>query len=119
MVTFRCANVKSCSAGFPLSENTKEKLIHCPACGHETNIWLKLKKMQELKDHRRMVMREIAGNRKKEPSDAVRELRTLMVEWDAVLIRPYEDVSRLERDLRVSLLLQYADYDNEWLKNYS
>ena len=47
LVTFRCSNA-GCKAGFPLKENTKEKLIKCPmeACGKETNIWLKLKRFQ-------------------------------------------------------------------------
>ena len=34
--------------GFPLKENTKEKVIVCPIkeCGKETNVWLKLKRIQ-------------------------------------------------------------------------
>ena len=103
MVTFRCSNLESCSAGFPLSENTKEKLIHCPMadCGAETNVWLKLKKIHELK-----------------ALHAVRTLKVLMVEWEKILFRPYEDVSRLDRDLRVVLMLQHADADKEWMQQF-
>ena len=47
MITFRCSN-ESCEVGFPLKENTKEKVIACPMkeCGKETNVWLKLKRIQ-------------------------------------------------------------------------
>ena len=47
MITFRCSN-ESCEVGFPLKENTKEKVIACPIkeCGKETNVWLKLKRIQ-------------------------------------------------------------------------
>ena len=47
MITFRCSN-ESCKVGFPLKENTKEKVIACPIkeCGKETNVWLKLKRIQ-------------------------------------------------------------------------
>ena len=47
MITFRCSK-DSCEVGFPLKENTKEKVIVCPIkeCGKETNVWLKLKRIQ-------------------------------------------------------------------------
>ena len=47
MVTFQCSG-DECKAGFPLKENTKEKVIKCPMeeCGKETNIWLRLKRFQ-------------------------------------------------------------------------
>ena len=47
MITFRCSN-EACEVGFPLKENTKEKVIACPMkeCGKETNVWLKLKRIQ-------------------------------------------------------------------------
>ena len=45
LITFRCSG-DECEVGFPLKENTKEKLIKCPMCQKETNIWLKLKKIQ-------------------------------------------------------------------------
>ena len=47
MITFRCSK-ESCEVGFPLKENTKEKVIVCPIkeCGKETNVWLKLKRIQ-------------------------------------------------------------------------
>ena len=45
LITFRCSG-DECQVGFPLKENTKEKLIKCPVCQKETNIWLKLKKIQ-------------------------------------------------------------------------
>ena len=117
MVTFRCSNLESCSAGFPLSENTKEKLIHCPMadCGAETNVWLKLKKIHELKALHTQ-MRKTAFSK---TDDAVRTLKVLMVEWEKILFRPYEDVSRLDRDLRVVLMLQHADADKEWMQQYS
>ena len=47
-IIFRCSNYPLCTEGFPLRENTKEKLIQCPKedCGKSTNIYLKLKRIQ-------------------------------------------------------------------------
>ncbi len=113
MITFRCSNEK-CEVGFPLRENTKEKVITCPMgdCAKETNVWLKLKRIQELKKLRR---EQVAKNIEKEDwTEVVENLRYLVAEWEKIVCRPYKEFANLEKELRFALILQFLKKESDW-----
>jgi hypothetical protein len=117
MITFRCSN-EACEGGFPLKENTKEKLITCPikGCAKETNVWLKLKRVQDLKKLRReQVAKAINEENWKEVSE---NLRYLVAEWEKIVCRPYKEFANLERELRMTLLLRFLQTEVEWMQGH-
>jgi len=114
MITFRCSK-DSCEVGFPLKENTKEKVIVCPIkeCGKETNVWLKLKRIQDLKKLRR---EQVTKNVEKgEWREVIENLRFLIAEWEKIVRRPYKEFANLERELRSTILLDALQKDRDWM----
>jgi tetratricopeptide (TPR) repeat protein len=117
MITFKCSN-PSCTVGFPLKENTKEKLIRCPmeTCNKETNIWLKLKRIQELKELYKQAKPKLV---KEDPTEGIKALKYLVQEWEKIIIRPYKDIADLERDLKLALILKLVIDEETWIRERS
>merc|ERR1712062_54066 len=67
MISFKCANGEKCDLSFPLKEKTNEKIIKCPACGVETNIWKHLKRIVELKKDHETAKRKSPNGKKFDP----------------------------------------------------
>jgi len=94
MITFRCGN-ELCSNGFPLKENTKEKIISCPLedCGLKTNIWERLKLIVRLKKDFASAKEEFERNEVGLARDICRDT---IDEWDRICVRPYKEITQLE-----------------------
>jgi len=107
MITFRCAN-ELCANYFPLKENTKEKIISCPIdeCGIKTNIWERLKLIQRLKKDFASAKEEF---RRDEIPLARDILKDTIDEWDRIIIRPYREVTQLEKLYVKTLLCHVGD----------
>ena len=117
MLTFRCSNLAGCTAGFPLTKYTKMKLVTCPVegCGQETNIWKKLQKIQDIKDlHKNLLL----GKNCTMLQETISTLNCVIREWGNIAEWPYEDVSTACKDLRVAILLQHFDKEEEWRMEY-
>jgi len=94
MITFRCGN-ELCSNGFPLKENTKEKIISCPLedCGLKTNIWERLKLIVRLKKDFASAKEEFERNEVGLARDICMDT---IDEWDRIVVRPYKEITQLE-----------------------
>lgn len=116
MIVFKCSNT-ACSATFPLKENTKEKVIRCPVgkCQKDTNIWLKLTKIQELKQRWRALEETLA---KMKPEEQIRAIGDLLKEWEVIVARPYQDIDHLERQVQRAIRTDRWMVEQAWLKEY-
>lgn len=114
-ITFRCSN-SECEIGFPLKENTKEKLINCPMCQKQTNIWLKLKRIQELKELYKDKTKSALI--KGEWKESIKALKHLISEWEVIIFRPYKDISAMERQLKIALAMQHFQDEQQWIKEH-
>ncbi|XP_023324875.1 SET and MYND domain-containing protein 4 [Eurytemora carolleeae] len=109
MITFRCGN-ELCTNSFPLKENTKEKIISCPLedCRLKTNIWERLRLIQKLKKDFASAKEELERN---EVTLARDILKDTIEEWDRIIIRPYKEVTQLEKVYVKSLLCDIGDHE--------
>lgn len=71
-----------------MKEKTNEKIIKCPACNAETNIWKRLKRIVELKKDHETAKKEME---RKEIRSAINFFADLIAEWDTFVYRPYVD----------------------------
>ena len=52
-------------------------------------------------------------------SQAVKVLTSLIHEWDKIIIRPYKDITSLEKDLRMSYIFKHQKEENDWTRQHS
>ncbi|TRY69080.1 hypothetical protein TCAL_06839 [Tigriopus californicus] len=116
MIVFKCSN-PACSATFPLKENTKEKVIRCPVgkCQKDTNIWLKLTKIQELKQKWRALQGSLSTMK---PCDQIKAIEDLLKEWQLIVARPYQDIDDLELHVKRAVQTERWHAEQNWLKEY-
>ena len=113
MISFKCANGEKCDLSFPLKEKTNEKIIKCPACGVETNIWKHLKRIVELKKDHETAKKEITE--RKEIRSGLNFLADLIAEWDTFVYRPYIEITKLEENLKKAIQLNNELMEREWM----
>ena len=113
MINFKCANGSKCDLSFPLKEKTNEKVIKCPACGVETNIWKRLKRIVELKKDHETAKKEITE--RKEIRSGINFLSDLIAEWDTFVYRPYVEITKLEENLKKAIQLNNELMEREWM----
>ena len=113
MISFKCANKGKCDLSFPLKEKTNEKIIKCPACGVETNIWKHLKRIVELKKDHVTAKKEITE--RKEIRSGINFLADLIAEWDTFVYRPYIEITKLEENLKKAIQLNNELMEREWM----
>ena len=112
MINFKCAAEK-CDLSFPLKEKTNEKIIKCPACNTETNIWKRLKRIVELKKDHETAKKEMIE--RKEIRSALHFFADLIAEWDTFVYRPYVEITKLEENLKKAIQLNNELMERQWL----
>ncbi len=112
MINFKCAG-EDCGLSFPLKEKTNEKILTCPQCGTETNIWKRLKRIVELKRDHETACKELES--KGQTRSAIHFFMDLIQEWDSFIYRPYKEVNSLEDHMKKAILLHNETMEREWL----
>ena len=48
--------------------------------------------------------------------EGIKALKYLIVEWERIVVRPYKDITLLEKDLRLALTLKHLEDVDIWLR---
>ena len=112
MITHKCSG---CPLSFPLHK-THEQPIKCPLeeCGVETNIWKRLKRIQELKRDHEEARRDIEYN--EDGKLGIQMLKTIISELETMVCRPDKFLNTLDEDLAKTLVLKHMESEQAWLK---
>lgn len=116
IVAYKCSNPE-CTLSFPLKEKTNEKVVKCPLeeCGKETNIWMKLKRLHELKKEAEVAREIFQGSTgKKTFKESVEILQRVISEFETFLHRPYKGISKMEDEMKKMILMEKFEQEEEW-----
>ncbi len=77
---------------------------------HEIPVWQELKKAF-FKIHQALV-------KTRDLTEAIHGLRLLLNDWNAVVVRPYRDITHLDRYLRAAVRLAHAEEEAGWIAEH-
>lgn len=116
MVNHKCSG-KECSLSFPL-DKTADQPITCPldTCGIQTNIWKRLKRIQELKREHEAARREIEF--KEDGTQGIQMLKSIIQELEGMVVRPDKFLTTLDEDYAKTLVLKHIESEKKWLEEH-
>lgn len=114
MINYKCS-APGCTLSFPLDKSQVQP-IKCPLedCNVETNIWKKLKRIQELKRDHEAARRDIEFN--EDGKEGIRLLKATIQELEAIVCRPDKFLNTLDEDLAKTLVLKHMESEQQWLQ---